>query len=196
MLYLILIKLINIKKKMENMSDKNEDIIEEKQDGPQEVKQSVFKVYPTYTSVINKMDRFLDPRIALGIIQGNEDLKRFQDFSYTHKMRVLTNIDNILKDEVEHIDVPQVAYYFAEQSKKDELMFGNISLLGQQYTSHMSRKVEKIKSKPKPTLMPTPGDSGMSQKQKEELERKQKHEIAHKSSLSKMTPFKIPNPMK
>lgn len=194
MLYLILIKLINIKKKMENMTDTNEDSIEVKPGEQQETKPSVFKVYPTYTSVINKMDRFLDPRIALGIIQGNEDLKRFQDFSYVHKMRVLTNIDNILKDEVEHIDVPQVAYYFAEQSKKDDFIFGNISLLGEQYTSHMTRKVEKIKNKPKP--MPMPGDSGMSKKQKEELENKQKHEMAHKNSLSKMTPFKIPNPMK
>lgn len=161
---------------------------------PNEKISSVFKVYPTYTSVINKMDTLLDPRIVLGKIQGNKELKGLDDYSYSYKMSVLMNMDNILKNEIEHIDFPQVAYYFSEQTKNNELLAINISQLSSQYSSHMNKKVERIKNKPKP--MPMPGDNGMSLKQKEELENKMKHEVSHKNSLSKMTPFKIPNPMK
>ncbi len=158
-------------------------------------KENRYKVYPTYTSSINKMDTFLDPRLVLGIIQGNTDLKKLSDVSYTHRMNILKNIDDILKDEVEHIDFPQVSYYFSEQHKANPELAFSLEQLNSQYSSHMTNKVEKIKNKSKP--MPSPGDSSLSPKQKEELENKRKHEISHKQSLSsKMTPFKIPNPMK
>jgi hypothetical protein len=135
-----------------------------------------------------------DPRLALGIIQGNNDLKNLSEYSYEHRIRVLTSIDSILSNEVEHINVEQAAFYFSEKAKSNPELSVNLGMLSNQYSAHMISKTEKIKNKSKP--MPSPSDNSLSPKKKEELENKQKHEIAHKNSLKNITPFKIPNPMK
>jgi len=154
---------------------------------------NIFRIVPTCTSTINRMDVTYDPRLALGIIQGNSDLKNLDDYNYVNKIRVLKSIDTILKDEVEHIGFDQVAFYFAEKVKNKEDFKDNIALIGSQYSAHLANKTEKIKNKSKP--MPSPSDGSPSPKKKEELENQQKHELAQKKSLQ-MTPFKIPNPMK
>jgi hypothetical protein len=107
---------------------------------------------------------------------------------------VLTSIDTILKNEVEHINVEQAAFYFSEKAKPNQELQSDLGILSNQYSAHMSSKTEKIKNKAKP--MPSPSDNSLSPKKKEELENAQKHEIAHKNSLKNITPFKIPNPMK
>lgn len=158
------------------------------------ISRNSYKLFPTYTSSINIMDVSLDPRLALGIIQGNNDLKNLSEFSYEHRLRVLTSIDTILKNEVEHINVEQAAFYFSEKAKPNQELQSDLGILSNQYSAHMSSKTEKIKNKAKP--MPSPSDNSLSPKKKEELENAQKHEIAHKNSLKNITPFKIPNPMK
>lgn len=158
------------------------------------ISRNSYKLFPTYTSAINIMDVSLDPRLALGIIQGNNDLKNLSNYSYEHRLRVLTSMDSILKGEVEHINFDQAAFYFSEKTKNNPELNSELGILSNQYAAHMTSKTEKIKNKAKP--MPTPSDNSLSPKKKEELENAQKHEIAHKNSLKNMTPFKIPNPMK
>lgn len=158
------------------------------------ISRNSYKLFPTCTSSINIMGVSLDPRLALGIIQGNTDLKNLSDFSYEHRLRVLNSMDTILKNEVEHINVEQVAFYFSEKTKANEELNADLGILSNQYSSHMTSKAEKIKNKAKP--MPSPSDNSLSPKKKEELENAQKHEISHRNSLKNITPFKIPNPMK
>lgn len=158
------------------------------------ISRNSYKLFPTCTSSINIMGVSLDPRLALGIIQGNSDLKNLSDFSYEHRLRVLNSMDTILKNEVEHINVEQVAFYFSEKTKANEELNADLGILSNQYSSHMTSKAEKIKNKAKP--MPSPSDNSLSPKKKEELENAQKHEISHRNSLKNITPFKIPNPMK
>lgn len=158
------------------------------------ISRNSYKLFPTCTSTINIMHVSFDPRMALGIIQGNTDLKNLGEYSYEHRIRVLTSLDTILQNEVEHINVDQAAYYFSEKAKSNPELNADLGILSNQYSAHMTSKTEKIKNKAKP--MPSPSDSSMSPKKKEELENAQKHEIAHKNSLKNITPFKIPNPMK
>jgi hypothetical protein len=158
------------------------------------ISRNSYKLFPTCTSTINTMHVSFDPRLALGIIQGNNDLKNLSEYSYEHRIRVLTSIDSILSNEVEHINVEQAAFYFSEKAKSNPELSVNLGMLSNQYSAHMISKTEKIKNKSKP--MPSPSDNSLSPKKKEELENKQKHEIAHKNSLKNITPFKIPNPMK
>lgn len=158
------------------------------------ISRNSYKLFPTCTSAINKMDVSFDPRLALGIIQGNNDLKNLGNFSYEHRLRVLTSLDTILSNEVEHINFEQAAFYFNEKTKANEELNNNLGVLSSQYSAHITSKAEKIKNKSKP--MPSPSDNSLSPKKKEELENAQKHEIAHKNSLKNITPFKIPNPMK
>jgi hypothetical protein len=153
-----------------------------------------YKILPTCTSSINLMNVSFDPRLVLGIIQGNSDLKNLSEFSYAHKLRILTSIDSILKNEVEHINFEQAAFYFSEKTKVNQQLNDDLNILSNQYSAHISSKAEKIKNKSKP--MPSPSDGSLSPKKKEDLENAQKHEIAHKNSLKNITPFKIPNPMK
>lgn len=156
---------------------------------PQEKSQLQFMLAPTYTSNINKMGTPYDPRVVLGIIQGNDDLKNINEYNYENKLRVLTSIDTILQNEIENISVEQVAFYFSEKIKGTDIDPNDIQLLSLQYEAHLASKTEKIKQKPKP--MPSPSDSSLSPKQREELENKQKHELAQRKSLQ-MTPFRIP----
>lgn len=149
-----------------------------------------FKIFPTYSSSIVKMDNSYDPRLVIGILQGDKDLKGFSDYNLENKTRVLRNMDGLLANQVANTSMEEIAFYFNDISKKANANNAEINLLSEKFANHKTQQAAKIKSKPMPS--PQPGN-GLSKKALEEQENKVKHEIAQKKSF-KNTPF--PNPFK
>jgi hypothetical protein len=150
-----------------------------------------FKIFPTYTSSIIKMDNSYDPRFTLGLLQGDKDIVGLDNFNLENKMRVLTSMDELLANQIPNLTSDQVSFHFSTLANRLNSNANEIIQLSTKFSQHKAKQTEKLKNKLTPGMpMPTPSDTGLNKKQKDELERKAKHELAQKKSYQN-TPFKL-----
>jgi hypothetical protein len=143
-----------------------------------------FILYPTLTSSINLMDNTYHPKLTLGAMSGDTDLKQYMDYNIENRTRVLLEMDNLLLKDFNDVSFEQVAEHFSSKTKKTVDVNENIIQLTSLFANHRSKQAEKIKLKMSPSLkpMPMPGAG----KPDEDIKKKK---------LLTLNPFKIPNPI-
>lgn len=145
-----------------------------------------FILYPTLTSSINVMDHSYHPRLTLGAMTGDKDLKEYMDYNIENRTRVLLSMDDLLAKEISEVSFEQIAEHFSTNTKKIENLNNNVIQLTGLFANHRNRQAEKMKLKMSPSLKPMPMPMPSVGNTDEELRKKK---------LLTLNPFRIQNPI-
>lgn len=160
--------------------------------------QNSYILYPTLTSSVNIMDNYYNPKLTLGILSGNEDLKNFPEYNAENRARVLLNMSSLLDKEIGEITFEEIAAHFNSNTKKIEDINSRINHLSSLFAVHRSKQSDKIKLKlspsPSPSLnkkmIPTPMDNSGFKNEESEKE-KNKIKLSNPFKVN----FNIPRPL-
>lgn len=138
-----------------------------------------YVLFPTLTSSINIMDFSYHPKLEIGVMTGDKDLKGVFNYNIENRNRVLLSMDELLKKDLEVVTFEQVSAHFSDKTLKLNDIHEDIISLNNLFTNHRNRQKEKNKLKMAP--MPSPKPSIDKEEEK-------------KKNLLKMNPFVIPSP--